>query len=97
MKTTNIVLICFISFLLCFTTYLKVLGSSNIPIDVEKNGYCKFIYGDNSNNIKGTNICSNGINKVTFSDNEFRNLCPKNKLISTDFYSNCFYKSGGIN
>ncbi|KKK88976.1 hypothetical protein LCGC14_2737770, partial [marine sediment metagenome] len=36
--------------------YLKILGSTNIPIDVEKNGYCKQ-YGEEWKNKIELNYC----------------------------------------
>lgn len=91
----------FIVITLTLVIECKILGASNVPINVEKNGYCKIVYGDNWRNIKETNDCitykyGEQI-KETFLDNEFREVCPKNKILSNKFYSYCFHKSGGIN
>ena len=100
MKLKYKIIGCVLIFMLCFTTYIKVLGASDIPIDVEKNGYCKIVYGENWRNIKETNECITYENeeqlKESFLDYEFRDVCPKNKIISSSFYSNCFHSSGGI-
>ena len=102
MKLQKALLITFIFFIVGFTIYIKILGASNIPIDVEKNGYCVKKLGEDWKNIRNTNICKNrysisqGLEDISFSEVEFRELCPKNNFLSTDFYSDCFKISGGI-
>lgn len=101
MKVQKALLIVFVSIVLVMVLWIKILGASNIPIDVEKNGYCKQ-YGDDWKNIKETNLCKNkfsisqDIENIEFSEQEFKNYCPKNKFLSTKFYSDCFHKSRGI-
>jgi len=79
--------------------FVKILGSTSIPIDVEKNGYCKQ-FGDNWENRFGENICYNvkkyNEPKIKFTDEEFREHCPKHKFLSLKFNSDCFYESGSI-
>ena len=41
MKLKTKLMIAGLIFLFCFMTYLKVLGSTDLGIDVEKKGYCK--------------------------------------------------------
>ena len=93
-----------ITFLLIFliiVLWVKILGASNVVLNVEKNGYCKQ-YGEDWRNIKGSNICRNkyhlsqGIEDIDFTEQEFRDYCPKNKIISLKFFSDCFKQSGGI-
>lgn len=80
-------------FLLCYTTYLKVLGSTELGINVEERGYCKQYGNDWTSNSK-ENYCYNRLDsrdKVYFTEQEFRNYCPDNKFLSTRLYSKCFF------
>lgn len=99
MKLSNVLLIVMFSLILSTGIYIKILGSTDIPIDVEKNGYCKQ-YGEDYENKKGIDVCYHIKDKeqprITFTEEEFRNYCPKHKLISFKFNSDCFYKSGSI-
>jgi len=99
MKLSLWILTGVIGFILIFGIYMKMLGASDVTIDVEKNGYCKIVYGNDWKNIRYSNICvdkKHYENKNEFTENQFREVCPKNKLISTNFQSDCFHKSGGI-
>ena len=101
MKVEKALLICFVGIFLLMVLWIKILGITDIPIDVEKNGYCKQ-YGEDWNNVRGENLCRNKyyiskeIEDIDFSEEEFRNYCPKNEFLSTKFYSDCFHKSGSI-
>lgn len=92
MKLKTKLMIAGLIFLFCFMTYLKVLGSTDLGIDVEKKGYCKQ-YG------KDWKYSENGYcfdkykteNKVYFTEQEFRDYCPDNKFLSLRLYSKCFF------
>lgn len=79
----------FIFLTLIFLLTLKIGGASKLPIDLEKNGYCRLTYDVNYN--EAQQKCTNGI---SFSDEEFREVCPKKEFLSWGFYSECF-KVGG--
>lgn len=86
-------------FLLLFLSViitLKVGGSSSLPELVEKDGYCKIGYGDNWDYDENQRVCSNFVNgerqEQSFTEQEFRSICPDNKFLSTKFYSECFHK-----
>lgn len=99
MKVEKALVITFVSIFLLMTLWLKVLGSTTVPIDVEKNGYCKYTYDDDWKNQRGTDFCYDKKDyktKIGFTEEEFRNTCPKNKILSISFYSDCFHKSGSI-
>ena len=77
-----------------FIIYIKVLGSvTEVGINIEKKGYCKS-FGDEWFYDGVKDLCSdrNGEQK-TFTLEEFREACPKNKLFSTQFYSDCWNKA----
>lgn len=78
--------------------WVKILGASEVTIDVEKNGYCKQ-YGDDWSNRRYTNICYyeyTGKEPIEFTEQEFKSYCPSNNFLSTKFYSDCFHSSGSI-
>ena len=103
MKIEKVLLIAFIGIFLLIIFWIKILGSSTIPINVEKNGYCIDVLGDDWKNIKDTNTCRNRfhisqeIEDIKFTEEEFRDKCKKNNFLSKSFYSDCFYSSGGLN
>ena len=82
---------------ICFVVYLKILGSTQLPVNVELNGYCKQ-YGEDWYRVSNKNICKEEgkPNQIDFTEQEFRNYCPQNRFISTKIYSDCFHKSGSI-
>lgn len=89
----------FFLFLLIFMIiFVKGLGSTDMPINVEKNGYCKIVYDDGFRYRENIGDCYNSITKesITFTPEEFRKACPKNKFISDKFYSNCFFEGDGF-
>ena len=84
--------------LLLMIIWIKVLGATDVGIDVEKNGYCKQ-YGEDYKKTKGTDLCSSTISNkpnYEFTDGEFRSYCPKKKFLSLGFNSDCFKASGSI-
>ena len=91
---TILVLLPFI-LIFTFVLSLKVGGASNLPIFVEKDGYCKIQY-DSEWKYSETNFyCYNLFDRTqenTFTEEEFRQVCPKVNFLSTTFYSDCFHK-----
>lgn len=99
MKLENVLFITMFALIIGTAGYVKILGSTDLGIDVEKNGYCKQ-FGDKWENIQGSNICyhtkdSEQLRK-TFTEKEFRDHCPDHKLFSLKFQSDCFKISGSI-
>jgi len=82
-------LIIFIGFII----YMKFLGTY-LESNVEKGGYCFLNYGEkyyftyNEENY----ACKekSGNNLIIFSEKEFKDFCPKEKLISSHFFNECF-------
>jgi len=94
----KVLLIVFIFIFVLMVFWIKILGATNVTIDVEKNGYCKQ-YGEDWINKRGENTCFNKLESAAplhFSEQEFRNYCSKNQFLSTKFYSDCFKQSGSI-
>ena len=84
-----------ITFLLIFifmVVWIKFLGAIDVGIEIEKDGYCKSIYGEDWNYNEAREVCFNKEQK-SFTEEEFREACPKNKFLSTKFYSDC-WKNG---
>lgn len=84
-----------ITFLLIFifmVFWMKFLGATDIGIEIEKDGFCKSVYGEEWNYNEVKDICFNQEQR-TFTEQEFREVCPKNKFISTKFNSDC-WKNG---
>src|SRR3990172_13290777 len=95
--TLNQALLGFFIFLVVTTLLtFKIGGASNLPELVEKDGYCKAAYGDNWDYHEQNEYCYATINRTrqeqTFTEQEFRDVCPKNSFLSTRFYSECFHK-----
>ncbi len=83
------------TFLLIFIymlIWIKFLGATDIGIEVEKDGYCKFAYGEDWDYSEIRDVCFYKEAK-SFTEKEFREVCPKNKFLSTKFYSSC-WKNG---
>lgn len=99
MRVEKAVLITIAAIIIFTAFFVKYLGSTDITYEVEKDGFCKQ-YGEEWRNKKGLNECYNPFNPtdehIIFTDKDFRNECSKNKFISTNFYSDCFYESDGI-
>ena len=92
MKIKTIVLVSLVSFVLIIALSFKIMGASNLPESVEKNGYCKMVYGELWKYNEEKNICWLGNEKISVVEEEFRNLCPQNQFLSNKFYSECFHK-----
>ncbi len=78
---------------------LKLGGASIIadPSIVEKIGFCKNIHGETFHLKEPHNLCyewGNSSNNQTFTDIEFREACPKHKLLSWRLFSDCFRDGG---
>jgi|SRR3990167_2280157 len=86
----------FLFIVFVFILTLKIGGGSSLPELVEKDGYCKAAYGDNWDYHEQNEYCYATINRTrqeqTFTEQEFRDVCPKNSFLSTRFYSECFHK-----
>ncbi len=93
----KVLAVTFICLLLYSIFMVKLFGSTEVTIDVEKNGYCKQ-YGESWYNPRGKNICNDEYSnkQVVFTEQEFNSYCLDNKFLSTKFYSDCFLKSGSI-
>lgn len=80
-----------ISILTIFFSF-KIAGASNLPVLIEKDGYCKTMYGEDWDYSEIRFDCFNtkGIERISFTKEEFREVCPKNKLLSTRFSPVCF-------
>lgn len=91
----NLKIVLGIFFLVCVIVVLltmKIAGSSNLPIEVEKKGYCKKAYGDEFSYayVKGENTCKSHNQTEVFSEDEFLKVCPDQKFFSKGFNSECF-------
>lgn len=92
MKTKFVILLSILLLFVAFGIFIKALGSSDITENVEKKGYCKITHGEEYYYDEANSICRYNTEKINFTEREFRDVCPKNKLISTRFYSKCFFK-----
>lgn len=77
-----------IFYTLFFVCLMKVLGASELPKEVEKEGYCKLKYGENYYYKDG--VCKGEIESKEFSEEDFEVLCPDQKIFSSGFNSECF-------
>jgi|SRR3990167_8946645 len=80
---------------------LKIGGSSSLPVLVEKDGYCKTLYGTAWKYSEKDSVCYNRANqsepRINFTQEQFRDVCLKNSFLSTRFYSDCFHKGDARN
>ena len=101
MKVMKAIILFSVFLSIAFFLYLKVLAQSDLPNDVRKNGYCILNYGSEYKNQRGTNNCiiKNiiDIEPITFTEDEFKEYCPKPKLLSIKINSDCFKASPGLN
>lgn len=76
-----------------FVIYMKILGVY-LESNVEKGGYCFLNYGEDYyfRIQDGKYQCKEkqGENIITFSEEEFKQFCPKEKLISSNFFNECW-------
>lgn len=93
-----VILLYFILVLIFMTILIKFYGSTELNNVIERDGYCKTAFEDehwkfseNSEHCFDRNV-TRRLEPRTFTEEEFRFVCPKNKFISTKFYSDCFHK-----
>lgn len=94
--TVEKALLYFFLFLLVFMIiFIKILGSTNLPINIEKRGYCERVYGNEWKYNKNNENCYAWLNSSkqehSFTEEEFREICPRHNFISTRFYGKCFF------
>jgi len=78
-----------------FIITLKVGGASSWDgkVLLEKDGYCKIVYGERFNLNEKTLECEFGEERYSFTDSEFKEVCLEHKFFSKGFYSEC-WKNG---
>ncbi len=91
---------CFLAVLLilCITIILtsKIGDAREVPKMVEKDGYCKIIFGKDWDYDEEKTFCYDEKkdfkkeNPKYFTEEEFRKLCPKIKWYELKFFSDCF-------
>ena len=77
-------------FLLISFRFIVSDDSNNL---VEKDGYCKLIYGKDFHLNEKTGECYNQLNKSitkSFSEEDFNKVCEDIKFFSVKSFSNCF-------
>lgn len=82
----------FVFIILVFLLTLKFGGASELPKQVEKNGFCRIVYGNDWRSSSKQNVCFFRGESRTFTELEFRETCPRVKLFSLKFNSDCFHK-----
>ena len=73
----------------------KYFGTTEIPKLVEQDGYCKITFGENWDFSELNEYCFNGSNsteRVNFTMEEFRKVCPRVNFFEPRFNSDCFYR-----
>lgn len=87
----SFLILCIMVFLLT----LKIAGSSNLPINIEKKGYCKKVYGDQFHYVEEENICKSHNQTKNISEEDFMKVCPDHTFFSKGFNSECFKEGKG--
>ena len=89
----------FFVFLIVFSiVFVKFLGAFYIVEGtklIEKDAFCKITQGEEWKYDEDKEDCYDKKDheiRETFSEKEFREVCPKNEFISTKFYSDCFHQ-----
>jgi len=80
----------FIFYILFFLFFMKIMGASEIPKGIEKNGYCTIKFGEGWNYDEESLSCKNGIITKNFLNEDFEEVCPDQKFFSKGFNSHCF-------
>lgn len=88
-KVEKVLGVTFFLIFLWMIFWIKFLGASNVGIEVEKDGYCKSVYGEDWDYNEVGDYCFNEEPKI-FTEKQFREVCPKNKFLSTRFNSVCW-------
>lgn len=78
----------FIFYGLLIIICLKVMGASELPKEIEKEGYCMIKYGENYYYQDG--FCKGDLESEEFLQENFENICPDQKILSPGFNSECF-------
>ena len=93
-KVSKVLLTIGIVGILLILFFLKYFPTTDLPKLVEKDGYCKIIYGDDFNYNEKSEYCIDYSidKKFYFTEEEFRNICPKVNFFEKRLYSDCFYK-----
>jgi hypothetical protein len=91
----KILLISLIIGILLIIVSIKFFGASEIPKLVEQDGYCKIVLGENWKfselNLNCYNL-DNNKERVNFTEEEFREVCPKVNFFELRLNSDCFYR-----
>lgn len=94
MKDELIIIYTLIAMFLFILLAYKILGTTSLPELVEKDGYCKTTLGKDFHYVEDNWTCRKGFgeNRIekTFTPQEFREVCPKNKFFSARFLEDCF-------
>ncbi len=95
MKLTHALIGTFVLLTLVLILTLKVGGASSWEgkVLLEKDGYCKIVHGDIFDLDEKTLECKFREEKYSFTDPEFKEVCPEHKFFSKGFYSEC-WKNG---
>ncbi len=99
MKVQTALLIYFIFVGSFMGIYAKALGSTEIPINVERTGYCRLLYGEDYKSGWDENVCYNRFTleePIEFDYEDFREICPKNEFFSLKINSDCFHEGAKI-
>ena len=73
----------------------KYFATTELPKLVEEDGFCKKTYGDNWKFSEKKLDCynlENNTERHSFTDAEFRKVCPRVNFFEPKFYSDCFHK-----
>ena len=94
LETIEKVLIVFgILLFLALLLSLKFFGVTEVPKLVEQDGFCKIQFGDGWKFNEQGNYCYGGKDEIkTFTEVEFRKVCPRVNFFELRFYSDCFNK-----
>ena len=84
-------LVLFFGFLFIFGLFsMKILGASELPKEVEKEGYCKLKYGVAWQFDETNFVCRDNLESQPFSQEDFKLICQDHKIFSKGFNSECF-------
>jgi hypothetical protein len=92
-QTKILIITAIVGFLLILFS-IKFFGASEIPSLVEKDGFCKMTYGEDFNFSEKNLDCYSKSNfklRYNFTEQEFRNSCPKVNFFELKVYSDCFH------
>ena len=84
----------FIFYALLFVCSMKILGASELPKEIEKDGYCNLKFGEGWDYNEKTFVCQSGLETKPFIMEDFKEVCPDHKILSKGFNSDCFNLGG---